>query len=106
MAQGDETTDTDLPRLMRVPQHVVYRHFVNETVLLNLETGRYYGFNRTAGRMLEILAEVHYRDEAVARIASEYHQPRATIGADFDEFCRDLLNRGLLEPGVADDVGS
>ena len=39
----------------RLPDHVVYRTFVYETVVLNLQTGKYHGLNRTGGRMLELL---------------------------------------------------
>ncbi len=43
---------------IRIPHHVVFRHFVNETVVLNLQTGKYHGLNRTAGRMLhELITE-------------------------------------------------
>ena len=35
------------------PQHVVYRSFPSETVVLNLQTGSYHGLNATAGRMLD-----------------------------------------------------
>lgn len=37
----------------RVPRHVVYRDFVNETVVLNLETGTYHGLNRPNARCRE-----------------------------------------------------
>lgn len=33
-----------------VPDHVVYRAFVDETVVLNLDTGRYHGLNAVGGR--------------------------------------------------------
>ena len=35
-----------------VPAHVAQREFADETVALNLETGRYHGLNSTASRML------------------------------------------------------
>ena len=35
---------------VKLPQHVVYRDFVSETVLLNIQTGKYHGLNPTAGR--------------------------------------------------------
>ena len=38
-----------------VPEHVVYREFVQETVILNLETGTYHGLNPSGGKMLETL---------------------------------------------------
>ena len=44
-----------------VPQHVVYRSFPTETVVLNLNTGKYHGLNATAGRMLDELEERRQR---------------------------------------------
>jgi hypothetical protein len=41
----------------RVPEHVVHRDFQEETVVLNLETGQYYGLNPTARRIFAALIE-------------------------------------------------
>ena len=38
---------------VRVPDHVVYRDFAEQTVALNLHTGRYHGLNETSAEMLE-----------------------------------------------------
>jgi hypothetical protein len=82
---------------MRLPRHVVYRSFVNETVLLNLNTGKYHGLNRTAGRMLEILDEVADVEQAAVRLAEEFGQPLDVIRRDLHEFCHDLRERDLIE---------
>ena len=54
---------------IRVPHHVVYRDFVSETVVLNLQTGCYHGLNPTAGRMLTVLDQVGSLQEAAALLA-------------------------------------
>ena len=54
---------------MRVPAHAVYRAFPSETVVLNLNTGRYHGLNVTAGRMMEVLDASPCVREAVGRLA-------------------------------------
>jgi hypothetical protein len=46
--------DTLLSASLRLPQHVVHRSFVAETVVLNLQTGKYHGLNPVGGRMLEV----------------------------------------------------
>ena len=46
-----------LDRAFRLPDHVVYRSFALETVVVNLERGVYHGLNPTAGRMLESLEQ-------------------------------------------------
>ena len=82
---------------VRVPEHVVYRSFDAETVLLNLQTGQYHGLNATGGRMLEVLGETGDQQGAAERLAVEYGVPVVQIAADLDEFCRQLADRGLIE---------
>src|SRR5271156_4915482 len=97
------TTDSNdvLAAKLRVPQHVVHRSFVAETVVLNLRTGQYHGLNPTAGRMLEALAEAQTGGAVITVLAEEYGVDSARIEEDLRELCRGLLDRGLLE--VVDD---
>jgi hypothetical protein len=81
----------------RVPAHVVFRSFPHETVVLNLDTGKYHGLNPTAGRMLELLEKSETVDAAAALLAEEYGQDLETIRRDLYELCIDLIERGLLE---------
>ena len=90
-----------LPTIVRVPQHVVYREFVAETVVLNLNTGVYHGLNPTGGRMLKLLDELGDVGVVAARLADEYRRPRSEVAADLETFCRDLLSRDLIEASPA-----
>jgi hypothetical protein len=91
--------DTLLSACLRLPQHVVHRSFVAETVVLNLQTGKYHGLNPVGGRMLEVVNEAPTVRQAAELIAEEYGQEPGAIEADLVAFCRDLLDRGLLEAG-------
>jgi hypothetical protein len=82
---------------VKLPQHVVFRAFPTETVVLNLQTGRYHGLNPTAGDMLEALTQSHSVREAAMTLAARYEQPRETIERDLCELCNLLLDRGLVE---------
>ena len=86
-----------LQRRLRLPQHVVHRSFVAETVVLNLETGRYHGLNATAGRMLDALNGADTVAAAAAEVATEYGEDPAVVQADLIELCRQLLDRQLVE---------
>ena len=81
----------------RVPQHVVYRDFVNETVVLNLQTGTYHGLNPTAGRMLVAVENARDLREAAAQVASDYGWDLETVERDLGELCQTLAASGLLE---------
>jgi hypothetical protein len=86
-------TSTDA---VRIPEHVVFRSFAQETVVLNLQTGTYHGLNSTAGRMLEALQRHPVIAEAAAAVAEEYGQDTAKVEADLRELCEGLRSRGLL----------
>ena len=82
---------------VRIPQYVLYRSFPSETVVLNLQTGKYHGLNATAGSMLEALGQASCVRDAATAVAEEYAQPQATVEQDMCELCSDLLARGLIE---------
>ncbi len=103
------STDSDsaIPQLtaataVRIPEHVVFRSFAAETVVLNLQTGTYHGLNSSAGRMLEALQRHPVIAEAATTVAEEYGQDTAIVEADLRELCEGLLARGLLvvQPGT------
>lgn len=82
---------------LRLPDHVVYRSFAEETVILNLETARYHGLNRSGGYMLAVLEQSHNLGAAAETIAEHYDEELDIVSADLITFCEDLLDRGLLE---------
>jgi hypothetical protein len=82
---------------VKVPQHVVYRSFPAETVVLNLQTGKYHGLNATAGSMLAALERADSVRAAAAVVAGEYQQPAEGVERDMCELCNLLLARGLVE---------
>jgi len=88
---------------VKVPQSVVFRSFPTETVVLNLQTGKYHGLNPTAGKMLQALTEADSVREAAAAVAAEYDAPAPTIEGDICDLCQNLLDRGLIERDGAPD---
>jgi Coenzyme PQQ synthesis protein D (PqqD) len=96
-------TSPDPERMaVRVPEHVVYRDFAEQTVALNLQTGRYHGLNETAATMLEALREAPTVTAASERLAREWNVSPEALLADLLELCEGLESRGLLETHAAD----
>jgi hypothetical protein len=87
---------------VRLPQHVVHRSFVAETVVLNLRTGKYHGLNPTAGKMLEALAVAPTAGATAPELAREYGVEPAKVESDLIALCQGLLQRGLIEIVDAD----
>lgn len=86
-----------LDATIRVPDHVVYRAFPSETVILNLTTGTYHGVNPTGGRMLDLLNELGEIRGAAKRLADEYDVPVGDVERDMSLFCSRLVERELIE---------
>jgi PqqD family protein of HPr-rel-A system len=82
---------------IRLPEHVVFRAFPTETVVLNLQSGKYHGLNPSAGRMLELLDASGSLASATAAAADEYGQDPEQVERDIRLLCRELLERGLIE---------
>jgi Coenzyme PQQ synthesis protein D (PqqD) len=88
---------TLLTSKVTVPQHVVYRSFPSETVVLNLQTGKYHGLNATAGNMLEAMERADCVRDAAASLAEGYEQDPSVVERDLCALCQSLLERGLIE---------
>lgn len=86
---------------MTIPQHVVYRPFVSETVLLNVQTGLYHGINPVGGRMLEVLERAEDVRAAAAALAEEFGVPQARVEQDIVAFCLSLRERELIQLDAA-----
>ena len=86
-----------------VPAHVVYRAFAGETVILNLETGKYHGLNVTGGRMLQLLDGAESIAEAASAFARDYGKLLSEVEDDIRAFCKRLCERGLID--IRLDVG-
>jgi hypothetical protein len=88
----------DVTARHRLPDHVVVRSLVLETVVLNLRTGQYHGLNPTAGRVLEMLGSGLTVAQISERLASEARHPLDEVTRAVCKTCAALLARGLLEP--------
>lgn len=100
---GDPPDAELLTGTVRLPEHAVYRAFAAETVVLNLDTGQYYGLNPTAGRMLEVLVEAGRFATAVDRLSADFGRPRDEIERDLCALCAGLKERGLISVRPASD---
>jgi hypothetical protein len=79
-----------------IPPQVISREVGDDTVLLDLATGMYFGVDGVARRIWESISEGRNLAETAELIASEYEVDEANAQADVLEFVSDLVERGLL----------
>jgi len=97
IAKLDDRQRLLLRSRVTIPQHVVYRDFPTETVVLNLDTEQYHGLNPTAGRMLAALDRPGTVVDAATTIAEQFSRPQHEVEIDICGLCAQLLERGLIE---------
>lgn len=81
----------------RAPGQVVFRSFVSETVLLNIQTGHYYGMDEIGARFFEVLCDSPDVESAVGVLVEEFEAPPERLREDMVRFCEELASLGLLE---------
>lgn len=79
-----------------IPESVLFRELGEESVLLELDSGRYYGLNQVGTRMWRLLAD-HGRLEPVCQIlVQEYDVLPERAESDLVNLVQVLVSRGLL----------
>jgi hypothetical protein len=79
-----------------LPESIVARTFVAETVLLDVTTGRYFKLDRTAGAMLDALLANRSLSTAATALAGPAWGSEDALIADLAELCAELEGLGLL----------
>ena len=86
----------DLDTRLTIPPHVLSRRVGDETVLLDLESGIYFGLDGVGKRIWETICEGKSLSEAVSFIVNEYDVGKEQAADDVITFAADLVERGLL----------
>ena len=86
------TLDTTLT----VPPQVMSRRVGDETVLLDLASGLYFGLDGVGQRIWRAVADGKKLSETVDIIVAEYDVDQDQATADVLQFASTLLERGLL----------
>lgn len=82
--------------------HVLVRYLDRESVLLNLQTERYYGLDETGTRMWQLVTAAPNIDSAYQELLSEFDVESEVLRSDLTELLGKLVENGLLRIQPAD----
>ena len=80
-----------------VPDAVITRELDGETILLNLETGIYFGLDAVGTDVWRAIVAGGSLEEALGRVQSDYDVEPAVLRNDFVRLVDELLAKGLLQ---------
>ena len=85
-----------------VPAHVLTRRLDGESVLLNLESERYFGLDATGTRMWELVTSQPCIALALEKLQEEYEVEPDVLRSHLTQLMSGLVENGLLQVLPAD----
>jgi len=79
-----------------IPKDVVFRDLAGESVILNLETGIYFGLNEVGTRIWSLLVEHGDKNKVVQGMLAEFNVEEQDLRRDVDKLLQELSEKGLL----------
>jgi coenzyme PQQ synthesis protein D (PqqD) len=79
-----------------VPDDVLISHLQEESVILNLDSERYYGLDDVGTRFLNVLTTSESIAAAYDRLRHEYDVDPQTLRGDLLALVEELIDQGLL----------
>jgi hypothetical protein len=85
-----------LDATVTIPDGVVFRELDGEAVILNLESGRYFGLDPVGTRIWQLLNAHGTLRRTLEALEEEFDAPPEQLSADLTEFVGQLHTRGLV----------
>jgi hypothetical protein len=79
-----------------VSPQVTAREVSGETVILDLESGNYYGLNPVGARMWQLMEAGNSLSAVCDAVAEEYNVPLDVLQRDVLKLARDLVDKKLV----------
>ena len=81
---------------LHIPDDVAFRKINDETILLNLETGIYFGLDAVGSRFLELLEQTGDLAAAHRAMLKEFDVTPGVLEADLLRLSKEMCAKGLL----------
>jgi hypothetical protein len=88
-----------LDATFRIPDEVVFRELDGEAVVLNLDTGIYFGLDAVGTRIWRLIEDRKPLRDVLVALVDEYDAPPDRLQRDLLAFVEHLNGKGLLSLG-------
>jgi len=91
------STKATLETKIHIPKDVLFREIAGEAVILNLQTGKYFGLDEVGTRMWQLLAQHNQIAPALNELTEEYDTTKDQLEHDMLELVDKLASQQLLK---------
>jgi len=89
-------TDASLDRSVHLAEGVVFRELEGETVILNLESGTYFGLDPVGALIWQLCQDLHSLRSVWQAMQAEFDATAEELHADLLAFVDELSGQGLV----------
>jgi len=82
--------------VVSIPRDVLSQDVGEETVILSIESGNYFGLNQVGSRIWSLLQEGRPVQAVIATLVKEYEVSEERLKTDMQQFLSSLLSQGLI----------
>jgi len=86
--------------LYKIPETSVNQKVGDELVILDLESGKYFGLDEVGARMVDLLGEYGEPEKVVEIMVAEYDAGKEQIETDLNELIAELVKNNLIKKTV------
>jgi hypothetical protein len=87
----------EMKRPVRVSPNTLHRELQGETVLLQLDSGEYFGLDEISTRIWQLIVETGDLSAVEATMLQEFEVDRAVLAQDLTRVVDDLVAKRLIE---------
>lgn len=99
-------TAVSLDATVRIPEGILFKDLSGEAVLLNLNTGVYFGLDPIGTRIWQLLQDHRQLQDVLPMLLQEFEVDEARCQADLLELASTLCSHGLLALTPEAEAGS
>lgn len=81
---------------VRIPDDVLISNLQDESVILNLDSERYFGLDEVGTRMLTVLSRSDSIEAAYEQLLAEYEVDPPALRQDLSSLIENLVQQGLI----------
>ena len=101
MESGTATRAIALEDCVQISEDAVFRELDGEVVILNLDTGIYFGLNPTGTRIWNLIAQHGSLQKVLETMTEEYEAPTESLENDILQLVGQLCEKGLVSVSPA-----
>ena len=87
---------TIVDKLIVISEGLESANLEGETVLLDVNSGHYFGLNEVGSRIIELVAEPTTAEAVIQTMAGEYDVDEELLSSDVASFIEQMIERNLI----------